>query len=151
MNNKLYVVMPAYNEEANIEETIKQWYPIVEKTGADSRLIIVNDGSTDNTYKIIQKLHTKYLQLIPITKQNSGHGSTLLFAYKYCINAEAEYIFHTDSDGQTNPEEFWQFWENKHTYDFIIGYRKRRQDGFSRIIVTRILRLIVYKMTTKKE
>ena len=136
--------MPAYNEQENIEETVKQWHTVVEKTGSNSRLVIFNDGSTDNTYEIMQRLQDKYSQFIPITKPNSGHGSTCIFAYNYCINADADYIFQTDSDGQTNPEEFWQFWEKRNDYDFIIGNRKKRQDGFSRIIVTNTLKLLVW-------
>lgn len=142
--NKLYIVMPAYNEEANIEKTVKQWHPVVEKIGLDSRLVIFDDGSTDNTFKIMQGLKAKYSQFIPVTKPNSGHGATLIFAYNYCIAANSDYIFQTDSDGQTNPEEFWQFWEKRDNYDFIIGCRKKRQDGFSRVVVTRILRLLVW-------
>lgn len=143
MNNKLYITMPAYNEEANIEETVKQWHAVVEKISSDSRLVIFNDGSTDNTYKIMQRLKDKYSQFIPVTKPNSGHGSTLVFAYNYCINVNSDYIFQTDSDGQTNPKEFWQFWEKRNDYDFIIGCRKKRQDGFSRIVVTHTLKLLV--------
>ena len=135
--------MPAYNEAANIEETIIQWHPVVEKIGPDSRLIIFNDGSTDNTFEIMQQLKSKFPQFIPITKTNSGHGATLLFAYQYCIKEKPDFIFQTDSDGQTNPEEFWQFWEERNNYDFVIGYRKNRQDGFSRIIVTKVLKMIV--------
>jgi len=144
MNNKLYIAMPAYNEEANIKETVKQWHPVVEKIGSDSRLIIFDDGSTDSTYKIMQQLKDEYPLLVPVTKLNSGHGSTLLFAYNHCINNGADFIFQTDSDGQTSPDEFWQFWEKRNDYDFIIGYRKQRQDGFSRIIVTRTLKLLVW-------
>ena len=51
--NKLYIVIPAYNERENIQNVIEQWYTIVEKTGQDSRLLIVNDGSKDDTYEIM--------------------------------------------------------------------------------------------------
>ena len=88
-------------------------------------------------------LKDKYSQFIPVTKPNSGHGATIMYAYHYAVNAGADYIFQTDSDGQTNPEEFWQFWEKRNDYDFIIGCRKKRQDGFSRIVVTRTLKLLV--------
>ena len=74
MSDNLYITMPAYNEAENIEETIKQWHPVVEKISPDSRLVIVNDGSKDNTFEIMEGLQDKYLQLIPITKKNSGHG-----------------------------------------------------------------------------
>ena len=144
MSDKLHIVMPAYNEEANIEKIVKQWHTVVEKTGSSSRLVIFNDGSTDKTYEIMQRLEDKYSQFVPITKPNSGHGSTCMFAYKYCINTDVDYIFQTDSDGQTDLAEFWQFWKNRNDYDFIIGDRTNRQDGFSRIIVTKTLKLLVW-------
>lgn len=144
MSDKLYIVIPAYNEEANIESVINQWHAIIEKTGIDSRLIIVNDGSKDKTFEIMQALAKKYAQFIPLTKSNSGHGASCLFAYQYALNVNADYIFQTDSDGQTNPDEFWQFWEKRNNFDFIIGKRDNRQDGFDRVIVTNVLRLTIY-------
>lgn len=138
--------MPAYNEAENIEETIKQWYPVVEKSGADCRLVIANDGSKDETYKKMVALKEKYPQLIPLDKPNSGHGATVLYLYRYAIEHGAEYIFQTDSDGQTNPEEFWQMYDNRDKYDFQIGHRLGRQDGGSRVFVTKTLRFVVWLM-----
>lgn len=144
MSEILYIVIPAYNEEANIETIINQWHRVVEKIGNTSRLVIFNDGSKDKTSEIMQSLRSKYSQFIPINKSNSGHGSTCLFAYKYAIDSGADFIFQTDSDGQTNPDEFMDFWNNRNLYDFVIGYRRNREDGFSRIIVTRTLKLLVH-------
>lgn len=138
--------MPAYNEAENIEEVVKMWYPVVEKCGTGSRLVIANDGSKDNTFEIMTRLKEKYPLLIPINKENSGHGATVLYLYRYAIENGADYIFQTDSDGQTNPDEFWQFYDNRNKYDFQIGYRKGRQDGGSRIFVTKTLKLIVWIM-----
>lgn len=143
-NDILYIVMPAYNEEENIEAVIKQWHPVVEKLNNESRLLIVNDGSKDDTYKMMLNLQTQYPFLLPIDKSNSGHGATVLFCYRKAIESGADFVFQTDSDGQTEPDEFWQFWENRHTYDFQIGDRTTREDGLSRIFVTRVLRLIVW-------
>ena len=42
--DRLIIVIPAYNEEENIENVVAQWHPIVEKTGGDSRLFVINDG-----------------------------------------------------------------------------------------------------------
>ena len=50
----LYIVMPAYNEEANIEDTIKSWYPILEGKSEESRIVIADSGSTDSTHMILQ-------------------------------------------------------------------------------------------------
>lgn len=145
----VYFVMPAYNEAENIENTIKQWYPVVEKIkagGDNAKLVIANDGSKDNTFAIMQKVVEKYPLFEPIDKPNSGHGATVLHLYAYAISKGANYIFQTDSDGQTNPDEFWQMWENRGKYDFQIGYRKGRQDGVSRVFVTKTLRFVVWLM-----
>ena len=141
--DSLYIVMPAYNEEANITAVIEEWYPVVEKVGGDSRLMIVNDGSKDKTYQIMRNLREKYPRLLTINKKNEGHGPTVLRAYKKAIDAGADFIFQTDSDGQTRPEEFWPFWEQRENCGLLIGYRKGRQDGVSRVFVTRVLRLVL--------
>lgn len=138
---KLYIVIPAYNEKDTIREVIEQWYSVVEKIGEDSRLVVVDDGSRDNTYHIMLDSAKNRPQFIPLTKENGGHGATILFAYEYAIKNGADYIFQTDSDGQTDPEEFWQFWRLREDYDMIIGHRNARQDGFSRIIVTKVLKM----------
>jgi len=146
MQSKLYLVMPAYNEEENIEKTIKQFYPIVEKIGNKSKLVIVDDGSKDNTFQIGQNLMKVYPELLVITKPNSGHGATCLYAYNYAIDNNADWVFQTDSDGQTDPQEFWEFWNHRNNYNFIIGARINRLDGLSRIIVTKVLKAIIFLM-----
>lgn len=143
MSDKLYIVMPAYNEATAIEDTIRHWHAIAEKVGPRSRLVIVDDGSKDNTYDKMTRLQVQYAQLVPITKTNAGHGPTCYYAYQYAINEKADYIFQTDSDGQTHAEEFWSFWDKRKEADFIIGHRKGRKDGFSRKIVAMVLRWIV--------
>ena len=70
-------------------------------------------------------------------------GPSLIYGYNYAINKGADYVFQTDSDGQTVPEEFWAFWEEKNSYNMIIGHRKGRQDGISRIFVTKVLKLAI--------
>lgn len=135
--------MPAYNEEANIRTVVEQWHPVVEQIGEDSRVVIVDDGSKDATYRVLEELRATYPQLIGLTKKNSGHGSTCLYAYRYAIEQGADYVFQTDSDGQTDPAEFTSFWEQRADYDFLIGARKERQDGFSRVVVTKVLKLVV--------
>jgi glycosyltransferase involved in cell wall biosynthesis len=142
--DKLYIVIPAYNEEANIEAVIKDWYPIVERIGNGSRLVIMDDGSKDSTFSIMKRLAETLPAFEPVTKPNGGHGATVLFGYNYAINAGADYIFQTDSDGQTLPEEFWPFWEKRQSYDMLIGHRKGRQDGFSRVFVTKTLKFVLW-------
>ncbi len=145
MKNKLYIVIPAYNEEANIRQVIDDWYPVVEKYNGDgeSRLVIINDGSKDKTYEIMCEYAKERPLFKPVTKPNGGHGATVLYGYHYALKQKADYIFQTDSDGQTLPSEFDQFWEQKEKYDMVIGWRNNRQDGFSRVFVTKTLKLVI--------
>lgn len=140
---KLYIIIPAYNEEETIGEVIREWYPIVAKLGCCSRLVIVNDGSRDRTAAIVKEMQTDQPQLLLLTKENGGHGPAVRYGYEFAAKEGADFIFQTDSDGQTVAREFWRFWARRKEYDFIIGCRPRREDGFARVVVTRTLRLVV--------
>ena len=146
MNEKLYIVVPAYNEASNIEAFVKDWYPVIERHSAEgtSRLVIVNDGSRDNTYELLLALQKDRPMLQPLNKENGGHGDTLLFGYQYAIDQNADFIFQTDSDGQTNPDEFEDFWNVRNDYEAVFGNRKKRHDGFSRVIVEFVLRFVLF-------
>lgn len=138
--------MPAYNEEANIESVVAQWHEVVAKLrnmDVDASLVIANDGSKDNTFEKMQELQQKYPYFVPLNKANSGHGATLLYLYRYAMDHGADYIFQTDSDGQTDPNEFWPMWQERKEYDLQVGHRNTREDGFSRVVVTKVLKLVV--------
>lgn len=139
--------MPAYNEQANIETVIWQWYSVVERINAQqdcsARLVIADDGSKDNTMEIMNSLVSELPFFIPLRKTNSGHGATVLYLYRYAIEHGADYVFQTDSDGQTNPDEFWQLFILRHEYDMQIGHRCRREDGKDRVVVAKVLQLLI--------
>ncbi len=152
--DSLYVIIPAYNEEANIERCVADWYTIVENHNDEgkSKLVIINDGSKDKTYDMLCSMKKDYPLLVPLTKENGGHGSTVLFGYRYAIENGADYIFQTDSDGQTKPEEFEEFWQNREEYDAIIGERLKRGDGNGRKFVENVvcfLLKIIFKVSAK--
>lgn len=141
----LYIVLPAYNEEENIRSVIDDWYPIVEQYHGDgkSRLVIVDDGSKDDTYRIMEEYAKERPLFVPITKPNGGHGATVLYAYQYALEQGADYVFQTDSDRQTLPSEFHEFWEQREQYDMVIGHRCKREDGSSRVFVTKVLKMVI--------
>lgn len=143
--DSLYIVIPAYNEAENIATTIKEWYEIIEKYNSDgrSRLVIVDDGSSDETLEICENEKIKREFLEVISKKNGGHGSSIYAGYKYALEKGAEYIFQTDSDGQTFASEFEQFYEARKEYDVQIGNRKRREDGIARVVISAFVRLVV--------
>jgi len=144
MADKLYIVIPAYNEAMNIEEVVQDWHPVVTNISDDSRLVIIDDGSKDDTYAKLLSLQDKYTQLEAVTKPNGGHGATVLYGYHYALEHGADYIFQTDSDGQTLASEFEPFWLDREKYAAIIGHRNHREDGFSRVIVTKTLKFVLW-------
>lgn len=85
MGEKLCVVIPAYNEEANIEKVVLDWYPVVEKYGEESKLLIIDDGSKDGTYQKLMELVADRPALIVRRKENGGHGSAVLCGYYYAL------------------------------------------------------------------
>ncbi len=143
--DKLYIVIPAYNEEENIGQVIDDWYPVVEAHNGqgESRLVIIDDGSKDRTFSIMKEYAEKRPLFTPVTKPNGGHGATVLYGYNYALEAGADYIFQTDSDGQTLPSEFAGFWEQREQYDMVIGWRNKREDGISRVFVTKTLKTVI--------
>lgn len=141
MNESLYIVMPAYNEETNIRNVVAEWYPVLSKGNDDSRMVISDGGSKDNTLEVLYELQETYPKLVVIPKPGTDHGTKVILLYKYAIEKHADWIFQTDSDGQTVPDEFNEFWELRKSYDVIMGNRVIRGDGVGRKVVENVLRI----------
>ena len=142
--DSLFIVMPAYNEEDNIAGVVKQWYPLLEGKSENSRLVIADAGSKDRTHRILEEMQRDgYQKLVILETDNQYHGPKVTALYKYAIAQGADYIFQTDSDGQTNPEEFPAFWKMRRKYDGIFGWRKVRGDGKDRAFVEKVVCLLL--------
>ena len=89
---KLYIVIPAYNEEMNITSVAREWHTVVETISEDSKLVIIDDGSKDSTYQVLTELSKELPQLEVITKKNSGHGATVLYGYRYALEQNADIL-----------------------------------------------------------
>lgn len=141
--DKLYIVMPAYNEEENIETVVRAWYKLLKGTDSTSRLVVADSGSTDNTHNILERLKADMPQLEILKDSDRQHGPKVIALYKYAIDQSADYIFQTDSDGQTNPNEFPAFWDKREEHDVILGYRVVRGDGKQRALVEKVVCLLL--------
>jgi len=141
---KLYIVMPAYNEENTVEKVVDEWHAVAERVGQGSKLVVFNDGSKDDTAGVLEKLKNKYPNLIVVNKENSGHGPTCRLAYQYAVDEKADWVFQTDSDGQTKSGDFPGFWEKRNQYDFIIGRRAKRSDSVARKSISQILKMVLF-------
>lgn len=140
----LYIVMPAYNEEENIEAVVRSWYPVLKGKSESSRLVIADSGSRDRTHEILEQLRSgEFPQLEILHTDNQYHGPKVIALYKHAIASGADYIFQTDSDGQTDPEEFGAFWKARRKYAGVFGNRKVRGDGKDRAFVEKVVCALV--------
>ena len=133
--------MPAFNEEANIKKTVREWYAVLSEKSEDSRLVVADSGSTDKTHDILLAMkNSDYPKLEILDTDNCFHGPKLIALYKFAISNHADYIFQTDSDGQTNPKEFESFWSLRNVYKGgVFGNRTEREDGKDRAFVEKVV------------
>ena len=101
--------MPAYNEEDNLEKVLNDWYPIIEKMDENSRLVIADSGSNDATHSILERFQKKHSKVVIVSDSGKFHGEKVLYLYKYAIQHDVDFVFQTDSDGQTLASDFKKF------------------------------------------
>ena len=145
MDDVLYIVIPAYNEEETIGQVVREWYQQLSHEGISphSRMVVADSGSTDKTHANLIKLKKEYPQLEILSDSEKQHGPKLIALYNYAIQRHADYIFQTDSDGQTDSKEFIDFWKEREKYDAIFGNRVKRGDGNGRKFIEKILCLLL--------
>lgn len=117
---KVLIIIPAYNEEANILKTIKKIDNVkIDKIKID--YIVINDGSTDNTKKILIENNLNHINLI----NNLGIGGAVQTGYKYALYNDYDIAIQFDGDGQHDANYFKNLIDPilKEDYDFIIGSR----------------------------
>jgi len=134
------LVMPAYNEQDCITKVIENWMRLIKKYPG-SEMVVINDGSKDNTADKLDSIKTLYTNLTVVHQENQGHGATVLNGYRYVVKTKHKWVFQTDSDDQFVPEDFDKLWQNRKKSDFIIGFRQNRDDPLHRIIISRTVRL----------
>ena len=143
MSDILYVVLPAYNEEENIETVVKSWRGVLDGKDKASRIVIADSGSADRTHEILTTLQKDFSNLVVLSDTGKYHGEKVIALYDYAIKNGADWIFQTDSDGQTSPEEFEAFWNLRVEYDGIFGKRTSRGDGKARAVVENVVCLLL--------
>ena len=127
---ELSVFFPAYNEEKNIEKTVLDAKKVLEKYAGNWELIIVNDGSKDDTGKIAAKLEQKDKRLRTVThKVNKGYGEALKSGF---YNSRYAWITTIDSDGQFDFSEITKLYKLTDKAQIVIGYRIDRKDSVIR-------------------
>lgn len=126
----LTAVLPAYNEEAVIEQTVRRTVQALSTLVADFEVIVVNDGSKDGTESIVQELARQDGRVRLFSHRvNQGAGAALVSGFHL---ARKKYTFYMDSDGQFNIYDLRNLLPYLREYDGVFGYRYDRQDPFIR-------------------
>jgi glycosyltransferase involved in cell wall biosynthesis len=130
LTQSLSVVLPAHNEEANIVNTVSMTVHTLQQWVQDFEIVVVNDGSSDETGSLLASLQQQDARIRIITHPvNRGYGAALVSGFDA---ASKELIFFMDSDGQFDIADLQHFFPYAKNYDAVIGYRMRRQDSWLR-------------------
>lgn len=129
-NHSLSVILPAYNEAQVIASTVSTIREVLSAWGTDFEIIVVNDGSTDQTGEIIAALAVNDPRIRFVTHPvNQGYGAALVSGF---AEATRELTFFMDADGQFDIHDLRTFFLFIDRYDAVIGYRLHRQGSWMR-------------------
>ncbi len=130
------VVIPVYNEEENIFVLEKKIRLFIQKSIFSTCVLLVNDGSTDNSLKLMKEVCERndnffYLSL----ERNGGLSAALKAGIDYTFS---DYLGYMDADLQTDPDDFNLLLPHLNTYDMVIGIRANRKDSFFKKLQSKI-------------
>lgn len=140
MTNKFSIsaFFPAYNDAGTISSMVISVLLTLRQLTDEYEVIVVNDGSQDNTPAILDELARVYPDEVRIIhhQQNRGYGGALRTGF---YSATKDWIFYTDGDAQYDPRELKNLVELVHDdVDLVNGWKIERQDPLHRIIIGRI-------------
>src|SRR5262249_56214122 len=100
---ELSIVMPVYNEAAVIGDVVTSWLRELERLGIGYEFLAYDDGSRDESGRILERLGERVPGLVVSSQANAGHGSTILRGYR---EARGDWVFQVDSDDEIGPANF---------------------------------------------
>lgn len=122
----LSIIIPAYNEETRIISTLQEYLRFFNK---NTEIIVVNDGSKDNTKQIIEQFMKKHKNLKLINQKNQGKGKALLTGFKA---AQGDLISFVDADNATTPDQLDKIIQEMENNDIAFGSRYMKQSILDR-------------------
>ncbi|MGA3370362.1 MAG: glycosyltransferase family 2 protein [Terracidiphilus sp.] len=126
---KYSIVVPFHNEEENVTVLYARLKQVMEQVGASFELVLVDDGSNDRTYKLMEEIAAVDSRVLVIKlRRNFGQTSALAAGFDH---ASGQFILSMDGDLQHDPAEIPLFLEKlEEGYDVVSGWRKERIDNF---------------------
>lgn len=139
------VFFPCYNDENTIAKLIDDAVYELKKLTNDYEIIVIDDGSKDNSRNILKKLSSQlpYVRLV-LHKKNRGYGGALKSGFQ---TASKDLVFYTDGDGQYDVHEMPILYQlMSDDINFVNGFKMKRQDAFHRVLLgnmySRFVRLL---------
>ena len=122
------IIVPIFNEKDNLSRLESELMKFINSTKFKTKVLIINDGSTDGSKEIIEKLcnNNNCFESISFVK-NYGLSSALKAGFDLC---NSKYIGYIDADLQTSPSDFHVLLEYIDNYDLVTGYRSNRKDAY---------------------
>jgi glycosyltransferase involved in cell wall biosynthesis len=138
---ELTVVVPVYNEGPTIEPVVRDVVEVVRDLVEDQgEVVVVDDGSTDGTGAIVDRLATELAEVRVVHQPNRGHGPALLTGFD---QAAGRWIAHLDSDDQIPAKELAGLWSERSGASLVLGVRVDRDDPPYRLALSRQVRRLV--------
>ncbi len=143
VSEKLSVVVPVYNEEENVGLLVGRIEGALQ--GENYEIILVDDGSTDQTRQEVKKLQNPNVVLIEL-KKNYGQSLALAAGIDY---ATGDYVITMDGDLQNDPDDILMMYNKakNEDWDVVTGIRQKRQDNLVRTFPSKIANWIIRKTT----
>lgn len=138
--SELSIFFPFWNEEKNIEQVVNKAINVSKYVAYKWEIIMVDDGSSDNTLKIAKTLasHDPEHLIVVVHRPNRGYGAALKEGFN---NAKYNLVVFTDGDRQFDFSQVSKFIEKIDKADIVIGYRKKRQDHPFRRFLMSLLKI----------
>ena len=134
----LSIFFPAYNDSGTIGSLVIRALQVAETLTPDYEVIVVNDGSRDDTGEILDELARLYpAHFRPVHHPvNRGYGSALRTGF---ASATKDLVFYTDGDAQYDPGEVTELWNAlRDDVDWVNGWKISRSDPLHRIVIGRV-------------
>jgi len=146
---ELSVVIPVYNEGENLNSLYSQLKSVLENLGKAYEIILVDDGSTDSSFLIMEKLHGQDHNIKVIQfRKNFGKAAALSAGF---TSAQGKIITTMDADLQDDPREIPNFIKKLNEgYDLVCGWRFKRRDPVSRTFPSRLFNSLTATLTGVK-
>ena len=130
------VVVPVYNEEENLPVLILQIAEVLRPLGKTFEMIFVDDGSKDQSRRILKEMASQYPQIRIIGfKKNCGETAAGAAGIK---EAQGGIVITIDADLQNDPEDIPRMLDHLNEYDMVTGWRQKREDSWVKRITSRI-------------